>query len=70
MSQTRMMSGIEAAANVIIGYVLAVLMQLLVFPAVGLDLSLRQAMQIGAGFTAISLIRSYALRRVFNRLRG
>ncbi|EAQ26839.1 DUF7220 family protein [Roseovarius sp. 217] len=70
MSQTRMMSGIEAAVNVIIGYVVAVLMQLLIFPAVGLDLSLRQAMQIGVAFTACSLIRSYALRRVFNRLRG
>lgn len=70
MSQTRMLSCIEAVANVCVGYVLAVLAQLLVFPAVGLDFSLRQAMQIGLAFTALSLARSYVLRRLFNRPRG
>ena len=70
MRQSRIMSGVEAAANVVLGYVLAVLGQLLVFPAVGLDASLRQSLQIGMAFTALSLGRSYLLRRLFNRLRG
>jgi hypothetical protein len=70
MSQTRILSGVEAAANVVFGYVLAVLGQLLVFPAVGLDVSLKQSMQIGIAFTALSLGRSYLLRRLFNRLKG
>lgn len=70
MTQTRVMSGIEAATNVVIGYVLAVLGQLLVFPAVGLDATFRQSLQIGLAFTLLSLMRSYVLRRLFNRMRG
>ncbi len=70
MRQSRFMSGVEAAANVVFGYLLAVLGQLLVFPAVGLDATLRQSLQIGAAFTVLSLARSYALRRFFSRLRG
>jgi hypothetical protein len=37
---------------------------------VGLDVSLKQSMQIGIAFTALSLGRSYLLRRLFNRLKG
>lgn len=70
MSQSRLFSGFEAVANVLIGYVVAVLGQLLVYPAVGLNVSLRQSLQIGLVFTALSLARSYAVRRLFNRLRG
>lgn len=35
MRQSRLMSGIEAAANVMVGYGVAVATQLLVFPASG-----------------------------------
>ncbi|AXI43428.1 hypothetical protein [Sulfitobacter sp. SK011] len=70
MRQSRIMSGVEAATNVVLGYVLAILGQLLVFPAVGLNASLRQSLQIGLAFTALSQGRSYLLRRLFNRLRG
>ena len=35
---------------------------------VGLDATLRQALQVGALFTARSLVRSYALGRLFERL--
>ncbi len=69
MPQSRLMSFVEAAANVAVGYVVAVLTQALVFPLFGLQASLAQNLQIGLIFTAVSIVRSYALRRAFERLR-
>ena len=63
------MSLIEAAANVIVGYVLAVLMQVAAFPLFGIEVSLLGNLALGAFFTAASLVRSYALRRLFEALR-
>ena len=70
MRQSRMMSGMEALMNVSSGYILAVLCQLVIYPAVGLDVTLRQAVQVGLAFTLLSLVRSYALRRLFNLMGG
>lgn len=66
MSQSRLSSAIEAAANVCIGYGVAVAAQIVVFPWFGLHASLAQSAGIGAIFTVVSLLRSYALRRIFN----
>ena len=70
MSQPRAASLAEAAANVVIGYGLAVLVQLLAFPVFGLQPTLAQNLKIGLIFTAVSLLRSYTLRRVFEAQRG
>ncbi len=51
-----------------LGYGLAVLVQLLVFPAFGLQSTLAQNLRIGLIFTAVSLLRSYALLRLFEAL--
>jgi len=69
MSQSRRMSMIEAVANVAIGYGVAVLAQLAVFPLFGIAVSLGDNLAIGAAFTVISLARSYAVRRLFNAIR-
>ena len=63
------MSLIEAITNVALGYVLAVFTQILVFPWFGLHTSLGDNLALGAVFVGISLLRSYALRRLFARLR-
>lgn len=42
--------------------------QAAVFPLFGLRATASQHLAIGAIFTAVSLVRSYALRRVFNRI--
>lgn len=57
---------IEAVANVAIGYGVAVATQVVVFPWFGLHASLSENLMIGGIFTVVSLVRSYALRRVFN----
>ena len=67
--QSRRRSLIEAIANVVVGYALAVLAQIMVFPWFGLHPTLGGNLAIGSVFTAISLLRSYALRRVFERWR-
>lgn len=66
--QSRRMSAVEAVVNVAVGYVLAVLTQMAVFPVFGLTVRLDQHLGIALMFTSISLVRGYALRRFFNRL--
>ena len=65
MTQSRRMSLIEAITNVSLGYGLAVIAQIVVFPWFGLDVSIGENFAIGAVFVGISLLRSYALRRLF-----
>jgi hypothetical protein len=63
------MSLVEALTNVAAGFGLAVLTQMMIFPLFGLGVSLVQNLQIGAIFTAVSILRSYALRRLFEWIR-
>ena len=61
---------IESCANVAIGYVVALAAQLAVFPLFGIRTTMLDNLLIGAIFTAISIARSYAVRRLFNHLHG
>jgi hypothetical protein len=63
------MSLIEAVTNVAVGYVLAVATQIIVFPWFGLRPSIGQNLALGGVFVGISLLRSYALRRLFEHWR-
>lgn len=67
--QTKTQSLVEAGANVLVGYLVALLSQLLVFPLFGIHVPFSSNLAIGAWFTVISLIRSYVLRRWFNGLK-
>lgn len=67
MSQTRLHSAAESLANVAIGYAIAVASQLLIFPIFDIHISLSDNLLIGGYFTLISIARSYAVRRWFNR---
>ena len=67
--QSRRQSLIEAITNVMVGYALAVITQIVVFPWFGLQVSLGDNLAISALFVMISLLRSYALRRLFERWR-
>ena len=68
MTQSRTMSAAESVANVVIGYTIALATQVVVFNALAIPVSFGQNLWIGAVFTVVSLIRSYLLRRFFNRL--
>ncbi len=69
MTQSRAMSLVESAANVIVGYVLAVITQIVVFPLFGIEAALQEHLTLGAAFVGVSLIRGYVLRRLFERWR-
>jgi hypothetical protein len=64
--QPRWLSFVEAVTNIVVGYALAVLTQMIVFPLFGLHASLRENLLIGCSFVGVSLIRSFAIRRLFN----
>ena len=64
--QSRRHSLFESIANVAIGYGVALGSQLAVFPMFGIHVPLTDNLAIGAWFTAISLARSYLVRRWFN----
>lgn len=59
---------IETAASVAIGYVVALLSQIVIFPVFGIYVAISDNLMIGAWFTIISIARGYAVRRFFNWL--
>lgn len=65
MKQSRKHSALEATINICIGYLVAILAQIVIFPFYGLEVTVQGNLEIGAWFTLISFIRSYVLRRVF-----
>jgi len=67
MTQSRLESLLESIANICIGYLIALASQLILFPQFGIHISLSTNLWIGFWFTLISLIRSYTLRRWFNK---
>ena len=69
MTQSRLMSWIESCVNVAVGFGVALLAQVIVFPLFGLAVPLRDNLLIGAIFTVVSLARFYAVRRAFEALR-
>ena len=69
MKQSRIMSMVEAVTNVVVGYVLAIATQIVVFPWFGIETGMREHMTIALVFVGISLVRGYLLRRVFEAIR-
>ena len=65
--QSRIMSVVEAATNVLIGLVVSLISQLAIFKLYDIHITLSQNVEITMYFTVISIVRSYALRRLFNR---
>lgn len=68
-AQSRLMSLVEAITNVIAGYLVAVLTQITIFPMFGLVVSVADNLIIGCIFTAVSVVRSFMLRRLFEAVR-
>lgn len=64
--QTKKQSLSESITNIIIGYIVALISQLIVFPVVGVESTFSQNIKISLYFTVISLVRSYVIRRYFN----
>jgi hypothetical protein len=65
--QTRLGSLLESWTNVAVGFAINFLANLTVLPWFGLAVKPSQAMGIGLIMTVVSVARSYAIRRWFNR---
>lgn len=65
--QTKWQSFIESLVSILIGFGIALISQLILFPFYGIHPTLNTNIQIVLWFTVISLIRTYIIRRVFNR---
>lgn len=70
MSQTHIGSALESLANILVGFSINWVANLLILPLFGFQVTGEQAFNMGLIFTAISLVRSYALRRFFNSIRS
>lgn len=69
MNQTRIGSLIEAIINILIGFWINFLANMLILPAFGFEtFSWEINMQIGILYTVISVVRSYVIRRWFNSI--
>ena len=67
--QRRSTSAVEVFCNVASGFVLAMLTwELIIEPVFGIEKDLASNFGITAIFTAVSLARGYAWRRLFNRI--
>lgn len=67
MSQTRIGSFVEACINVMIGFWINFAANMLILPLIGFHITVGQNFFIGFLYTLISVARSYAVRRWFNR---
>lgn len=66
MNQSRLSSLYEAVMNIAIGFAINYGANLLIFPLFGFHISYSANLAMGACYTAISLVRSYTIRRWFN----
>lgn len=66
--QRKRHSALEAVLNVLIGFGISTLANAAILPMYGMPFSWNSNIQIGLWFTAISVIRSYGVRRMFVRL--
>jgi len=65
--QTKKQSLFESILNILVGYLISLISLFIIFPLLGIESSPGKNITISIYFTVISLIRSYLLRRFFNR---
>lgn len=66
--QTKKGSILEVLLNIAIGYGISYTANAMILPMYGFTISHAQNLQIGVIFTAISVVRGYYIRRLFNFL--
>ena len=68
MKQSRAMSLVESVVNIGVGFGISLGAQIVFLPMLGVAISLSQNLVFAVIMTAISIARSYALRRLFEAL--
>jgi len=68
--QTRKGSFIESLVNVAVGYTIGLVSNIIILGAYGIKVTLGTQVILTTWFTAVSIARSYTLRRIFNWITG
>lgn len=68
MKQSRLMSLLETALSTAIGFAVALLTQIAVFPLFGFHPHLSDNLLITMIFTVVSIVRQFVMRRIFEAL--
>jgi predicted membrane protein len=66
--QTKKHSLIESVTNTTIGFLISLLVQLIIYPLLGIEVRFDQNIIITFVFTIVSILRGYIIRRFFNRI--
>ena len=66
--QTKKQSLIETISGVFIGLVISFLIQVAIYPAMGIRVTLSQNLFITSVFFMVSVVRGYFVRRLFNKI--
>ena len=69
MKQSKLQSLIESVITVGSGLIVAVIIQLLIFPLYDIEITLFENIQLATIFTVSSIIRIYFIRRCFSRIK-
>jgi len=67
MSQSKKQSIFESVIQTLIGLATSILVQITIYPLMGIPVSFNQNLIITAVFFIVSLVRGYIVRRLFNK---
>lgn len=65
MNQTKKHSAIESLVQTIIGLITSILVQITIYPLMGIPVSFKQNLIITTVFFVVSILRGYLVRRMF-----
>jgi hypothetical protein len=66
MKQSKKHSALESITNVVVGLVVSILTQMILFPALNIPVTFNQNLVITLVFFVLSFARGYIIRRIFN----
>jgi len=66
--QKKKHSFIEATTGTVIGLLTSFLIQLIIYPVLGIPVSIGQNIIITSVFFVVSILRGYFVRRLFNKI--
>lgn len=65
--QTKKYSLIESITNTFAGFIISFIIQLAIYPIMGIPVKFSQNIIITIVFTVASILRGYFIRRIFNK---
>jgi hypothetical protein len=67
--QTKTFSLIEAITSTLIGFIVSLIVQLIIYPIMDIRVTIEQNLTITTVFTIVSIVRGYLVRRFFNKIK-